>query len=139
MAFTSRVTLPEFNGRSQFDSQKDVQFWFSWSFTFKIFLNYQILNMDLGLKFSYHWSPVKFTRWLASLARSLQFQSKLKHFLCWKCPRGWTCSLSNHKQPKSEPKLHLTFHLMENLWWLLKQGEFIFGVFPVYYRLITEK
>ena len=106
---------------------------------FQDFLNYQILNMDLGLKFSYHWSPVKFMRWLASMARSLQFQSKLKHFLCWKCPRGWTRPLSNHKQPKSEPKLHLTFHLMENLWWLLKQGEFIFGVFPVYYRLITEK
>ena len=93
--------------------------------------------MNLGSKFSYHWLHVKFMRWLASMARSLQFQFKLKHFLCWKCPRGWTRPLSNHKQPKSEPKLHLTFHLMENLLWLLRQGEF--DLFPVYFRFKTAK
>ena len=104
----------------------------NWPSTFKIFENYPIFNINLGLKFSYHWLLVKFMRWLASMARSLQFQFKLKHFLCWKCPRGWTRPLSNHKQPKSEPKLHLTFHLMENLLWLLRQGEF--DLFPVYFR-----
>ena len=111
--------------------QTVVQFWFSWPSTFKFFSNYHILNINLGLKFSYHWLPVKFMRWLASMARSLQFQSKLKHFLCWKCPRGWTRPLSNHKQLKSEPRLHLTFHLMVNLSWLLRQGELIFDLFPV--------